>query len=63
MVGIGRGVRLALARLERDAALDAKAVEMAFQRLTQIADTWHEIELSALVRENSVAPALPGSMR
>jgi hypothetical protein len=53
----------ALARLERDAALDAKSADLAFRRLTQIADTWHEIEPSALVPENSVAPALPGSMR
>jgi predicted nucleic acid-binding protein len=44
----------ALARLERDAALDAKAAELAFQRLTQIADAWHEIEPSELVRENAV---------
>jgi predicted nucleic acid-binding protein len=44
----------ALARLERDSALDAKAAELAFRRLTQIADAWHEIEPSALVRENAV---------
>jgi uncharacterized protein len=44
----------ALARLERDAALDAKAAELAFRRLTQIADGWHEVEPSELVRENAV---------
>lgn len=44
----------ALARLERAAALDAKATELAFRRLTQIADAWHEIEPSELVRENAV---------
>jgi hypothetical protein len=44
----------ALARLERDAALDARAAELAFQRLAQIADAWHEIEPSELVRENAV---------
>jgi hypothetical protein len=44
----------ALARLQRDAALDAKAAEGAFQRLRQIADTWHEIEPSEIVRENAV---------
>ena len=44
----------ALARLERDAALDAKAAELAFRRLTQIADAWHEIEPSELVRENAI---------
>jgi len=44
----------ALAGLERDAALDAKAAELAFRRLTQIADAWHEIEPSELVRESAV---------
>jgi hypothetical protein len=44
----------ALARLERDAALDAKAAELAFRRLTQIADAWHEIEPGELVRENAI---------
>jgi predicted nucleic acid-binding protein len=44
----------ALARLERDAALDTKSAEHAFQRLRLIADSWHEIEPSELVRENAV---------
>ncbi len=44
----------ALARLERDTAVDARAAERAFHRLTQIADAWHEIEPSELVRENAV---------
>jgi predicted nucleic acid-binding protein len=44
----------ALARLERDAALDARAAEQAFQRLTQIADAWHEVEPTSLVRENAI---------
>jgi uncharacterized protein len=44
----------ALARLERDAALDAKSAELAYRRLTQIAAAWHEIEPSELVRENAV---------
>jgi predicted nucleic acid-binding protein len=44
----------ALARLERDGALGAKAAETAFRRLTQIANAWHEIEPSELVRENAV---------
>jgi len=44
----------ALARLERDAALDPKSAELAFQRLKQIADAWHEVEPSELVRENAV---------
>jgi hypothetical protein len=44
----------ALARLERDAALDANSAAVAFQRLRQIADTWHEIEPSQLVSENAV---------
>ena len=44
----------ALARLEREAALDANEAELAFQRLRQIADAWHEIEPSEAVRENAV---------
>jgi predicted nucleic acid-binding protein len=44
----------ALARLERDAALDAKGAQRAFQRLAQIAGAWHEIEPTELVRENAV---------
>jgi predicted nucleic acid-binding protein len=44
----------ALARLERDAALDANSAAVAFQRLRQIADAWHEIEPSQLVSENAV---------
>ena len=44
----------ALARLERDGALGAKAAETAFGRLTQIAKAWHEIEPGELVRENAV---------
>lgn len=44
----------ALARLERDGALNAKAAELAFQRLGLIAGAWHEIEPSELVRESAV---------
>jgi uncharacterized protein len=44
----------ALARLERDAALDPKSAELAFQRLRLITDAWHEVEPSELVRENAV---------
>jgi uncharacterized protein len=44
----------ALARLERDAALDPKSAELAFQRLRLIADAWHEVEPSELVREYAV---------
>ena len=44
----------ALARLEREAALDGKGAELAFQRLKLIADAWHEIEPSEVVRENAV---------
>ncbi len=43
-----------MARLERDAVLDAKAAVLDFQRLTQIADAWHEIEPTELDRENAV---------
>ena len=44
----------ALARLERDATLDAKAVSIAFERLKQLADGWHEVEPSDILRESAV---------
>jgi predicted nucleic acid-binding protein len=44
----------ALARLERDASLDPRSAELAFQQLRLIADAWHEVEPSELVRENAV---------
>jgi uncharacterized protein len=43
----------ALARLERAALLDVKGAALAFDRLKQLADGWHEIEPSEIVRENS----------
>jgi hypothetical protein len=53
----------ALARLEREAALDAKSAELAFQRLRLIADAWHEVEprrLSARTRSDSCASSPAG---
>ena len=44
----------ALARLERAAALDAKGMALASHRLTQLANSWHEIEPSEIVRESAV---------
>jgi hypothetical protein len=44
----------ALARLERGALLDLKGAAFAFERLKQLADGWHEIEPSEIVRENAV---------
>jgi hypothetical protein len=44
----------ALARLERGAMLDGKAAAVAFDRLGQLVDGWHEIEPSEIVRENAV---------
>ena len=41
----------ALARLERESALDAKGAALAFERLKQLAQGWHEIEASEIVRE------------
>jgi uncharacterized protein len=43
----------ALAGLERAAALDAKGMALASHRLTQLADGWHEIEPSEIVRESA----------
>jgi uncharacterized protein len=44
----------ALARLERGAWLDRKAAALASDRLRQLADRWHEIEPSDIVRENAI---------
>jgi predicted nucleic acid-binding protein len=44
----------ALARLERAAALDAKGMARASDRLKQLADGWHEVEPSEIVRETAV---------
>lgn len=44
----------ALARLERESALDGRAAALAFQRLRALADGWHEIEPSEIVREGAV---------
>jgi predicted nucleic acid-binding protein len=47
----------ALARLERNAALDAQAAVLAFNRLKQLAAGWHEIDPSDIIRETA-APLL-----
>ncbi len=44
----------ALARLERAAALDGRGMVLAYERLKQLADGWHEIEPSEIVRESAV---------
>ena len=44
----------ALARLERAAALDGKAMALASKRLKQLAQGWHEIEPSEIVRETAM---------
>jgi predicted nucleic acid-binding protein len=44
----------ALARLERAGQLDRSGAARAFDRLKQLADGWHEIEPSEVVRENAV---------
>ena len=43
----------ALARLEREAALDAASAGGAFSRLTQLAASWQEVEAGDLVRETA----------
>jgi predicted nucleic acid-binding protein len=53
MVGFGSGVRFRPGT-SRDALLDPKSAEVAFQRLRLIADAWHEVEPSELVRENAI---------
>lgn len=44
----------AIARLERDGALDAAAASEAFDRLKRLGDGWHEVEPSDAVREAAV---------
>lgn len=43
----------ALARRERDGALDARVIAIALQRLQQLADAWHEIDPSDPIRETA----------
>jgi predicted nucleic acid-binding protein len=44
----------ALAGLERGALLDVKGAALAFDRLKQLANGWHEIEPSEIIRENAL---------
>jgi len=44
----------AIARLERDGAIDESAVTAAFDRLKQLAGGWHEVDPSDAVREAAV---------
>jgi predicted nucleic acid-binding protein len=43
----------ALARRERDGALDDQAMAKALRRLRQLADSWHEIDPSDAIRETA----------
>jgi predicted nucleic acid-binding protein len=43
----------ALARRERDGALDSGAIATALRRLQQFADAWHEIDPSDVIRETA----------
>lgn len=44
----------ALARLERAGALSATGAALAYNRLKQLSDTWHEVEAGDIVRENAI---------
>jgi hypothetical protein len=44
----------AIARLERDGALDESAVTQALDRLRQFAAGWHEVDPSDAIRETAV---------
>ena len=44
----------ALARLERAGGIGAKGVAAASDRLKQMADGWHEVEPSEIVRESAM---------
>jgi len=43
----------ALARRERENALDARAMTLALERLRRLAEAWHEIDPSDAVRETA----------
>ena len=44
----------AIARLERDGALEAQASDQALDRLRRLAHAWHEIDASDPIRETAV---------
>jgi len=44
----------AIARLERDEAINESAVRHAFDRLKQLAHAWHEVDPSDSIREAAV---------
>jgi predicted nucleic acid-binding protein len=44
----------AIARLERDGALDEAGVTQAFERLKHLANAWHEVDASDPIREAAV---------
>jgi predicted nucleic acid-binding protein len=44
----------AIARLERDGALDTAAASAAFERLKQLAEGWHEVDASDGIREAAI---------
>jgi predicted nucleic acid-binding protein len=44
----------ALARLERDDALDEASATAAFDRLNQLAASWHEVEAGDAVRDAAI---------
>jgi uncharacterized protein len=56
LVWWGSGVECvsALARVERDGMLDARAAVVAFERLKQLAAGWHEVDPSEIVRETAM---------
>jgi predicted nucleic acid-binding protein len=44
----------ALARRERDGALNARAMTLALRRLRQLTDAWHQIDPSDAIREAAI---------
>ena len=44
----------AIARLERDGAMDEPSAAQAFDRLKQVAGSWHEVEASDPIREAAI---------
>jgi predicted nucleic acid-binding protein len=44
----------ALARIERDSALDPRDAARVFERLRQLSGVWHEIEPSDVIRQAAI---------
>ena len=53
MVGIRGRMRFGIGSLERNTALNARAMTLALQRLRQLTTGWHEVDPSDEIRETA----------